>query len=156
MCSFLKMCVNSFWPPVEITEHKTGPTKKALYFPNIEGKVLTNCAPTHSTDLCRGYISIVNIITTKLSEVWLLKRTDICFCLSVALGSNKGLRRTHIGEIQGPSSLPLCPSTSLITLCHLSLIVAPQYLFFSFRRVTRFIRGSGRLTSKKTPPSPSS
>jgi len=41
---------------------------KALYFPDIEGKVLTNGAGTHSTDLCRGYVSIVNIITTKLSE----------------------------------------------------------------------------------------
>ena len=50
-----------------------GPTKKALYFPNIAGKVLTNSAATHSTDLCNGYISIVNIITTKLSEVWFLK-----------------------------------------------------------------------------------
>jgi len=41
---------------------------KALYFPNIEGKVLTNCAVTHSTDLCKGHISVVNIITTKLSD----------------------------------------------------------------------------------------
>ncbi|KAA1472568.1 hypothetical protein DENSPDRAFT_898178 [Dentipellis sp. KUC8613] len=41
---------------------------KALYFPNIKGVRLDNGAAQHTTNLCHGKISVISMLTTKISE----------------------------------------------------------------------------------------
>jgi len=41
----------------------------ALYFPNIIGKSLDNGVKTHSTNLCAGKVSVVSMLSTKISEL---------------------------------------------------------------------------------------
>ena len=41
----------------------------ALYFPDIIGKTLDKGAPAHTTHLCQGKISVISMLSTKISEV---------------------------------------------------------------------------------------
>ena len=43
--------------------------QKALYFPDIAGKSLANGEMVHTTTLCAGHISVISILSTKISEV---------------------------------------------------------------------------------------
>ena len=43
--------------------------QKALYFPNIAGSRLDNGERTHTTYMCAGKVSVVAMLTTKMSEV---------------------------------------------------------------------------------------
>jgi hypothetical protein len=50
--------------------------QKALYFPDIAGKSLADGTKIHTTDICAGRISVISMLSTKISEV--------CFlCLSL-------------------------------------------------------------------------
>ncbi|KIJ59383.1 hypothetical protein HYDPIDRAFT_118605 [Hydnomerulius pinastri MD-312] len=42
---------------------------KALYFPNISGSRLDTRAKTHTTDICQGRISVISMLSTRMSEV---------------------------------------------------------------------------------------
>ncbi|KAF8556041.1 hypothetical protein OG21DRAFT_1506993 [Imleria badia] len=42
---------------------------KALYFPNISGSRLDTRAQTHTTDICRGRVSVIAMLSTRMSEV---------------------------------------------------------------------------------------
>lgn len=42
---------------------------KALYFPNISGSRLDTRAKTHTTDMCKGRISVIAILSTRMSEI---------------------------------------------------------------------------------------
>jgi len=42
---------------------------KALYFPDVAGKTIANGETVHTTTLCAGRISVVSILSTKISEV---------------------------------------------------------------------------------------
>lgn len=44
-------------------------SQAALYFPDIIGKALDTGNKTHTTDLCAGKISVVSMLSTKISEV---------------------------------------------------------------------------------------
>lgn len=41
---------------------------KALYFPDVAGKTIANGETVHTTTLCAGRISVVSILSTKISE----------------------------------------------------------------------------------------
>lgn len=41
----------------------------ALYFPDIVGKSLDKGVPAHTTHLCQGKISVLSMLSTKISEV---------------------------------------------------------------------------------------
>jgi len=41
----------------------------ALYFPDIVGKTLDKGNPVHTTHLCQGKISVISMLSTKISEV---------------------------------------------------------------------------------------
>jgi ATPase complex subunit ATP10 len=43
--------------------------QKALYFPDIEGTGLDEGKKVHTTDMCRGKISVVSFLNTRMSEV---------------------------------------------------------------------------------------
>ncbi|KAJ9108867.1 hypothetical protein QFC21_000187 [Naganishia friedmannii] len=49
-------------PPVLIRQDK------ALYFPNIQGTSLASRKTTHTTDLFKGRISVVTVLTARVSE----------------------------------------------------------------------------------------
>ena len=54
-------------------------TQKALYFPNISGSRLDTRAQTHTTDMCRGRVSVIAMLSTRMSEVpcgFLFSRDD--------------------------------------------------------------------------------
>jgi len=42
---------------------------KSLYFPDIMGSALDGSGKKHTTDLCTGRISLISILTTRISEV---------------------------------------------------------------------------------------
>jgi ATPase complex subunit ATP10 len=42
---------------------------KALYFPNIVGNRLDNGVKAHTTQLCAGKVSVIAMLTTKISEI---------------------------------------------------------------------------------------
>lgn len=43
--------------------------QKALYFPNIQGTSMASRKTTHTTDLFRGRVSVVAVLTARVSEV---------------------------------------------------------------------------------------
>jgi ATPase complex subunit ATP10 len=43
--------------------------QKALYFPDIVGKSLATGEKLHTTDMCAGRISVISMLSTKISEV---------------------------------------------------------------------------------------
>lgn len=44
--------------------------QKSLYFPNISGKALDGSGKKHTTDICTGRISVISMLSTKISEVF--------------------------------------------------------------------------------------
>lgn len=61
-------------------QHFTGRTKRyqylltlvlkvALYFPDIVGKTLDEGRLAHTTHLCQGNVSVISMLSTKMSEV---------------------------------------------------------------------------------------
>ncbi|KAI9567522.1 ATPase assembly factor ATP10, partial [Boletus coccyginus] len=42
---------------------------KALYFPNISGSRLDTRVQTHTTDICHGRVSVIAMLSTRMSEV---------------------------------------------------------------------------------------
>lgn len=48
--------------------------QKALYFPDISGSRLDTKAKTHTTDMCKGRISVIAMLSTRMSEASL-----VCF-----------------------------------------------------------------------------
>ena len=43
--------------------------QKALYFPDIVGKSLATGERLHTTDMCAGRVSVISMLSTKISEV---------------------------------------------------------------------------------------
>lgn len=43
--------------------------QKALYFPNIQGTSMASRRTTHTTDLFKGRVSVVAVLTARVSEV---------------------------------------------------------------------------------------
>jgi len=43
--------------------------QKALYFPNIVGNRLDNGEKIHTTHMCAGKVSVIAMLSTKISEV---------------------------------------------------------------------------------------
>ena len=43
--------------------------QKALYFPDIVGTKLDDGVQTHTTNICSGRISVIAMLSTKISEV---------------------------------------------------------------------------------------
>lgn len=43
--------------------------KKARYFPDVQGTSLDSGEKVHTTDLCKGNVSIIAVLTTRISEV---------------------------------------------------------------------------------------
>ncbi|KAF9239878.1 ATPase assembly factor ATP10 [Melanogaster broomeanus] len=42
---------------------------KALYFPNLSGSRLDTHVRTHTTDICQGRVSVIAMLSTKMSEI---------------------------------------------------------------------------------------
>jgi len=47
-------------------------SQKALYFPNMSGSRLDTRAKTHTTDMCKGRISVIALLSTRMSEASIL------------------------------------------------------------------------------------
>lgn len=43
--------------------------QKALYFPDVAGKSLATGETLHTTDMCVGRVSVISMLSTKISEV---------------------------------------------------------------------------------------
>lgn len=43
--------------------------QKSLYFPNVLGSALDGSGKKHTTDICKGRISIISMLSSKISEV---------------------------------------------------------------------------------------
>ena len=86
----------------------------ALYFPDIEGTALADKQSVHTTDLCRGKVTVIGMLTTAISEV----------CLSVFCSSHffLTLRFSH-GYQEHVSSFTSLTNTTFLSQSH------PQYQF---------------------------
>jgi len=65
----------------------------ALYFPDIVGKTLDNGTPAHTTHLCQGKVSVISMLSTKMSEVQTASVVDLT---NKAFLSNQNYRFVQI------------------------------------------------------------
>ncbi|TFY77872.1 hypothetical protein EWM64_g6136, partial [Hericium alpestre] len=82
----VKVASTGYFHDLHMTRHHGGKTwmapsvlireDKALYFPNIKGVRLDNGQPVHSTHMCAGKISVISMLSTKISEYHASSFTD--------------------------------------------------------------------------------
>jgi len=75
----LKEASKGYFQDLNATRHHGGKTwiaptvmireDKSLYFPNIMGTALDNSDKKHTTDICTGRISVISMLSSKISEI---------------------------------------------------------------------------------------
>ena len=69
--------------------------QKALYLPDISGTPLNQPGKVHTTDLCLGKVSVISILSSKISEVLLLSKALFC-ALMLAPDTKHNVCRTNV------------------------------------------------------------
>jgi ATPase complex subunit ATP10 len=76
--------------------------QKALYFPDVVGKSLDTGESKHTTDMCAGRVSVISMLSTKISEVIFdifhrMASTDAAKCRSITRKDSLSERfRSHL------------------------------------------------------------